>query len=527
MTKRTLALLLTIMLSLQLLAGCSGGGGGAVNDPSGESDGERTLRLRLEASLTSLDWEQTTHTRDMKVWHQMFEGLYGMDEANNGYYNELAKDVAISEDSLTYTITLQDGVTFQNGDPLKASDVVFSYNRAMQNSRFNYLTSMIDSVAAADDSTVIFDLKYPYSAISHTFFSIKIMSEREVTEQGEQFGTIPHKAGTGAYYVTDYDMASGVTLEAYENYWRGAPEIKKIQYTVITDSAAAVIAYENNELDYFEDVPLSDWESVSAKEDGNNTMIKGNNIMFLAVNYLSPTNNNVLGNKLVREAIFHAINKEDINIGVSDGYGTATNEYMPHEYVPTQPTSGFTTYEYDPELAKELLAEAGYANGVDVGTIITYGSNTSYNAIMAQVIQANLASVGISAQVYVAEYASVEGQIYSQDYDMLVFADSGNYDFNNIRQQVDSESVGMYVVRYKDPESPFDWERMEELVDLGVATTDLNQRLEYYTELWALVMDTATIQPCIHRPVAIAWTADLDIGTPVPTFYKVRTFSWS
>ena len=125
-----------------------------------------------------------------------------------------------------------------------------------------------------------------------------------------------------------------------------------------------------------------------------------------------------------------------------------------------------------------------------------------------------------------AEYAAVEGDIYSQNYDMLIFGDSGNYDFNNIRQQVHSESVGMYVVRYKDAASPFNWQRMEELCDLGVSTSELAKRVEYYTELWALVMDSVTIQPCVHKPVAIAWSGDLDIGTPVPSYYKVRTFAW-
>jgi peptide/nickel transport system substrate-binding protein len=155
----------------------------------------KPVKLRLTASLSSLDWTQTTSMRDMKVWHQMYEGLYGMDEAKNGYYNELAKKVDLSKDGLTYTIKLQDKVKFQNGDPLKASDVVFSYKRAMKNPRFNYLTSPIADVAAVNDGTVKITLKKPYAPIAHTFFSVKIMSEKEVTGQGAKFGTIPHKAG--------------------------------------------------------------------------------------------------------------------------------------------------------------------------------------------------------------------------------------------------------------------------------------------------------------------------------------------
>ncbi len=527
--KKLVAFLIAVLMLVAAVTGCSSNTTNPAPTKPAESNqngqqpaGDRTLKFRLSASLPSLDWEQTTNTRDMKVWHQMYEGLYGMDEANNGYYKELAKEVALSDDQKVYTITLQDGVKFQNGEPLKASDVVFSYNRAMKNSRFNYLTSMIENVEAVSDNTVKVTLNRPYSPIDHTFFSIKILSEKEVTEQGDKFGTIPHKGGTGAYYATEYNVATGVKLAAFEDYWRGAPVIKNVEYIVISDEAAAVIAYENHELDYFEDAPLSEWDSLSKVAGDNKTLIKGNNIMFMAINYLSPTNNKVLANEKVRQAIFYAINKEDINLAVSDGYGTEAIHYMPPEYVATSPKDGFETYNYNVEKSKQLLADAGYANGVDVGTIMTYGANTSNNAKMAQVLQANLSEVGINAQVAVMEAAVVTPKLYAQDYDICVFADSGNYDYNNIRQQVHSESVGMYVVKFKD--GPFNWQRMEELVDLGASTSNIDDRVKYYKELWSMVMDTATILPGLHRPVAIVWADDLNIGKPVPTYYKIRTF---
>lgn len=533
MKRRILAIFIAALMIIGTIAGCSSTPAPttATTQPAGPTSAgettsapvsDKTVRLRLAASLTSLDWEQTTNTRDMKVWHQMFEGLYGMDEANNGYYEELAKELVLSDDETEYTITLQDGVKFQNGDDLKASDVVFSYKRAMKNSRFNYLTSMIADVEALDDDTVKITLNNPYSPIAHTFYSIKILSEREVTEAGDAFGTVPHKAGTGAYYASEYEIATGVKLQAFEDYWRGAPAIKSVEYIVISDTTAAVIAYENGELDYFEDAPLSDWNSLSAVAGDSGTLIKGNNIMFLAINYLST--NEALANDKVRQAIFHAVNKTDANLAVSDGYGTEATQYMPSEYVATSPVDGFETYDFDIERAKQLLTEAGYPNGVDVGTLMTYGAGTSNNAKMAQAIQSNLANAGITVAVSVMEAAVVTPRLYAQDYDLCIFADSGNYDYNNIRQQVHSESVGMYVVKYKD--GPFNWQRLEELVDLGVSVADVDQRREYYTELWTIVMDSATILPVLHRPVAIVWATDLDIGKPVPTYYKIRTFSW-
>ncbi len=481
----------------------------------------RPVKFRLVASLSSLDWEQTTNTRDMKVWHQMFEGLYGMDEAKNGYYLELAQKADLSKNGLVYTITLQPGVKFQNGEPLKASDVVFSYKRAMKNPRFNYLTSPIADVAAVNNSTVKITLNKPYSPIAHTFFSVKIMNEKEVTSQGAKFGTMPHKAGTGAYYVTSYNISTGVKLEAFKGYWRGAPSIGNVEYIVIPDDTSALIAYQNHELDYFEDVPLSAWKDLSKTAGDHAKLIKGNNIMFMAVNYLSPRKE--LANLKVRQAIFYAINKHDINLAVCDGFGAEATQYMPSEYVATSPVKGFQTYPYNPTMAKKLLAEAGYPKGVDVGTILTYGASTSNNAKMAQVLQANLSAVGINAGVKVMEASFVTPKLYAQDYDICIFADSMNYDFNNIRQQVHSESKGMYVVKYQG--GPFDWQEIEKLVDLGASTADTKKRLDYYTKLWSMVMDTATILPCLHRPVGIVWSKNVAIGQPVPTYYKIRTFT--
>ncbi|MFR2966537.1 MAG: ABC transporter substrate-binding protein, partial [Anaerovoracaceae bacterium] len=354
----------------------------------------------------------------------------------------------------------------------------------------------------------------------------KITNEKEVTEQGDDFGTIPHKAGTGPYYVTEYNVASGVKMDAYEDYWRGAPAIKHVEFKVIADEAAAVIAYENGDIDYLAEVNLSDWDAVSSKEGGQSTMLKGNDITWLGINYLSHTANDALMNEKVRQAIFYAIDKDAINTAVFDGKGTVTNEYMPHDYVPTQPSEGFMTYEYDPDKAKALLEEAGYGDGLDLGNILTYGGADSPKGKAAVVIQDNLAQVGITVGVDMREYAAAEADMYGQNYDIVIFGDSNNYDFNNIRQQVHSESTGMYLVKFKDDRSPFNWQRMEELIDLGVSTTDIDERLTYYTELWDMVMKTATIDPLVHKPVGIVWSGDLDIGEPVPNFYKIRTFSW-
>lgn len=530
--KKFVSLTLALAMSVSMLAGCGGTKENAEADKpaaaesgaaEGAEAGSDTLILRTDTSFTSLDPANSNNTHDIKLYDQIYEGLYGMNEAAGGYYNELAEEVTFNEDSTVYTIKLKKDITFQNGEKLTAQDCVFSYERAFENANMSYLVSMIDSVEAPDDETFVINMKYAYAPIAHTLFRIKIVEENEVKEQGDKFGTIPNKAGTGAYYVTEYDVATGAKLEAYDGYWQGAPDIKKVEYRIFADAAAAVIAYENDELDYYEEASLADWDSLYKKAgDENSIQLKGNNIIWMGINFASETCE-VLNNDLVRQAMFYAINKEDIVAAVTEGYGSAMSTYMVPEYVPTQPTEGYEAYDYNVEKAKELLAEAGYPDGVDCGTILT--TTAAHSMKTAQVIQAELASVGITVQVESLDVSKAVERWNDQLYDICIYGDSGNYDFNNIRQQVHSESYGMYVINYTLGDK-FDYKRIEELVELGAGTADQTKRLEYYTELWSMIMDTATILPLINRPVACVWSSRINIGDPVPTYYKIRNFSW-
>lgn len=527
------AVVIVLIAAVWGLSGNKGSAPTSTTDSKTSAEGD-VLKIRKATSLFSTDWELITDTADMPIiWVQVFEGLYGINEAKGGYYKELAKEVNISEDGKTYIVTLVDA-TFQNGEPLKASDVIFSYKRAMNNPRFNYVTNMIDSVAAVDDKTVKFVLKYPYSAIDHTFFTIKISSEKEVTAAGESFGTKAHKAGTGPYYISEYDPAKGLKLTAYDGYWKGTPNIKQVEYVIITEDSAAVIAYENGEIDFMTSAPTAEWKALETASNGNNSILKGNNIRMLCINYQSPVNNKILANKLVRKAICYAIDKKSVNEVAANGYGTVTAEYMPSDYVATAPRAAegrFETYEYNPEKAKELLLQAGYTekdlkNGISIGTLSTYGAATGEKAKAAQVMQANLAAVGLKCEVQIADISIVSPKLRSQNYDLAIYGDSGNYDFNNIRQQVHSESEGTQVIKYKGDNSCADYKRVEELCDLGIGNTDIDQRREYYTELWKIIADSATIFPYLHMPVGIVWSAKVDPGDLCPTYYHLYDFSW-
>lgn len=541
MKKRITALLLAAVMLLAALAGCgpannggdSGNSDGGNSSSNGGGNTDRALKIRKVNSLASTDYDVVTYTEDMSILSDnVFQGLYGMDEAGGGYCKLLAKDVSISEDGITYTITLVDA-TFQNGDAVKASDVKFSYDRAMATERFNYVTDMIDKVEVQDDKTVVFTLKYPYSAIDHTFFSIKITSEREVTEAGAAYGTTAHTAATGPYAISNYDPAGGLTLTAYDGYWGGAPAIKTVEYVLITEDSAAVIAYENGEIDFMNNAPTSDWDALVSASGENNAVLKGNSIRTLYINYQSGVNNGILGNELVRKAICYAVDKNAINTVATSGLGTPSDEYILSDYVATAPEAkDFETYSYNPEKAKALLKQAGYtdadlAAGISVGTLTTYGPATGEKAKAAQVVQANLKAVGLLCEIDVADSNINVPKLKAHDFDLGIYGDSGNYDFNNIRQQVLVDG-GYCIVDLTGNPGDLQYSKVESLLSDGIAETDIAQRKAIYTELWSMVADTATMHPYMNMPVAVVWSSALNPGDGAqsPTYYHLNTFSW-
>ena len=509
---KKIALTMALLLLMLSFAGC---GGGSKESASSGAEGRTDLNLRSSIQLQTSDPSQTRAQQNIIVLDQVYEGLYNLNEAKGQYELAVAKSCDISDDGLVYTFKIRDGIKFHNGDPVKASDVVFSYKKYMATTMFNSYVNMIQSVEAPDDSTAVITLKTPYSPINHTFHTVKIFSEKEVAAQGDAFGTKVALAGTGPFMLDTYDPATKVVLKAFPDYWQGKPAIETVNFITILDDAAALIAFQNGELDWLP-VPMADWDSITSSDQFETEIIQGNWSEIMAVNY---QRNEVLGNQKVREAIAHAIDRDSMNMATFEGFGTPTWDYMPVKYVAATPTE-YTKYEYDPELSKKLLAEAGYPDGVDIGNILTYGP---IHDKTAQVLQANLADVGIKAGVQVLDSSVAIDKMNVQDFDICIYADYGNYDFNNYRQQVDSRSKGMYMVKFEG--DVFDWKHIDELCDQGAAITDLNQRKAIYTELYDYVMKSATVYPLLHSPVANAWVKGLHVVNS-PSYYSLYEWKW-
>ena len=475
-----------------------------------------SVNLSTLASLTSVDPHPgAENVQDNIVYAQVYEGLVAQNQGTGEYEMRIAESYSISEDGKTYTFKLRPNAKFHNGEPVNASDVVFSLKRVKGMPGRSIYTSDIDDVVVVDDKTVNIVMKGKNAATLNSLSRLMILSEKEVTSQGESFGTKVAKAGTGPYFFTEFEHGVGWKMEAFSDYYRGPASIKYINWKPISEASAGLIAFESGELDWYI-APVANWSQLEKNESINSELVAANVISFLSVNF----ERGALYDDNVRKAIAYAISKEHMVDGSLDGYAVIAKSMIRPGYNTGAPTDTFQ-YEYDPEKAKEYLAKSGYQNGVDIGTITVVAGG--YFEKMAQILQADLAAVGIKGTIRRMENAASLAAYRVQDYDIAVTGNPLTGDYNFYRAMVDSHMVGSFLVKFEGDK--FDYKRFDRLFEEGVQELDPVKRMAIYTELDKAVMDTACYLPMFHRTLPLIWVKGLSL-TNYHTNPQVFEWKW-
>ena len=507
--KKVISLVLALAMAVSLLAGCGGG-----NTPAKET--RTDVNVSINKAFTSMDPHGTPLLQDNIVLWQVFSALLHFNELTGTTDPDLAESYTVSSDGTVYTFKLRDNLFFHNGDPVTAGDVVFSLKRCMDpNMGRSIYTAAIQDVKALDDKTVEVTLKAPSAPFLVNMCYVFIISEKEVKEQGDAFGTQPC-SGTGPYMVTSLDPDQKIVLTAFDKYYKGKAAIETVNFHIVTDSAAGMISFEAGDLDWY-GCSAADYTRLSGDPKFKTEATAANHITYMAVN---PTANDALKNEKVRQAIAYAINKDELNQAAFDGLGAAADFFYNPKWNVGAPGDGFH-YEYNPEKAQELLKEAGYENGVNVGKLLCWTGG--HFEVCATTIQAQLAKVGIQCELEWNEQGVALNRGTNMDFDMIVsgFACGGDYD--EIRKRVYSTSTAAYI-KYK--ETDYDWAWMDKTLDTASATIDPAQRIALNQEHSDYVLKTATQIPLVHKCVFFAWNADLNV-TNRPINPIIYDWSWN
>ncbi len=390
--------------------------GGPVLAQEGGFGGQMVVSYKDDISTfdpaIGYDWQNWSMIKSL------FDGLMDYKPGTTELIPDLAESYTISEDGLVYTFKLRPGIKFHNGRDLTATDIKYSIERSVhpetqstgqgffwQIKGFDEMASgdaqELSGITTPDDGTVVIELSQPdatFLQIVAINFAFAVPRE-EIEKYGLDFGRNP--VGTGAYKMTEWTLGQRVVFERNADYFRDdAPHLDKIIFEVGQDPSVALLRLKRGEVDVLGD-PIPSANFLQEKNDpANKGMIVEGGLLhtgYITLNTTEPP----FDNKLVRQAVNMAIDKEKV-VRIVNGRGVVANQPLP----PAMPAydTAFEGYPYDPAKAKELLAEAGYADGFETEL---YAMNTDPNPRIAQSFQQDLAAIGIKAEIKALAQATV------------------------------------------------------------------------------------------------------------------------
>lgn len=467
-----------------------------------------TLNVVVKDDASQFDTNITNTYSDIMSLYQIYERLVYY--VNGEVVPQLAESWEISEDKLTYTFHLRPDTYFHNGEKLTANDVVYSFNR-----RFSVSPSTkakFESVTALDDNTV--ELKL--SRVCESIYSVLsgpgmgILCESYCEENGDEAFQKPN--GSGAYKLKDWVKGSQIQFEAFENYGGGEVPIEYLNFNIISDSSTALISLENGENDFIINIAAADLPLVEGNEELTIQSGDSHSNAGLVLN----VREGVTADEKVRQAIACAIDRDAVNIVGFDGTGTiSTGCYQDFLYY----DGADDTYGYDPERAKQLLEEAGYQDG-DI--TVTIKTSDSYGDVVPQVIQQNLAEIGITVNIESMD-------IGAQSEDWL----NGNFEIiyqggSTINPDLSESLYGDYYSENVWSASAWDDGRYDDRLKEIMAELDTEKRTELCSALLKEILETANEIPLVTKASTIVYRTGLQNTyiDPNGMFYCFKDFSW-
>ena len=385
--------------------------GTTANAPSG--DHADYLQDYLSADIMTADVQKTSN--DYEIPMNIYDTLVQVEVADDGSSSiapMLAESWEVSDDGLEYTFHLRTDANFTNGNPVTAQDVKYTFTRMFTangtvNSSFLDQISGTDEllagtateltgVEAIDDHTVKITLKEPFGAfLSALAFTACSIYDDEATEAaGDEFGMVPEKTiGSGPFIFESWTPNAELVLKSNENYWGGAPKIPGVVIRIIPDPETQVMMYENGELDIL-DLRTNPEATDRIVEAYPDQIVSG---PIMGVDYVF-MNQNVepLNDVRVRKAIQMAIDRQTILDELYAGRGKVENGLFANGMIGYN--ESLPAIPYDPEQAKQRLAEAGYPDGFTI-ELGNDSSNSELRNTVTEIIQAQLAEVGINLDI--------------------------------------------------------------------------------------------------------------------------------
>jgi peptide/nickel transport system substrate-binding protein len=330
-------------------------------------------------------------------WQHIMEPLVEYDYKKKDYVGILAESWEFQ--GKRWVMRLKKGIKFHNGAPLTAKDVVFSIGRmrdekggSLQASNFKDVVEM----QTPDDQTVIFVTKQPLAIFLERLENRFILSKAAGEKYGDQMDQNP--IGTGPYKYVSYQRGGNFVFTRNDDYWGGKASIKEVVFKKVTEDAARLAALESGQTDLINNIPVHEVARLQRHPRIKIEKIEGLRMFFLAFNVAHKP----FDNKLVRQAVNYSIDAPAIIKNIFDGIGYAIDGPVGTNVLGADPR--LKRYPYDPQKAKQLLAQAGFANGCDVQLYYSAGRYPKDTEV-CQVVAAQMVKGGFRVELISQEWA--------------------------------------------------------------------------------------------------------------------------
>lgn len=421
---------------------------------------------------------------------------------------DLAESWSVSDDGLTWTFNLHQGVLWHDGEELTADDVVYTFQTIQTSEsdiapfrpRFMQGDEPIQ-FEAVDDYTVVATLNAPNASL-FTDISVPIVPQHILEGQDLREGPFNRQpVGTGPFKVVEWNTAESIVLEANENYFRGRPCIDRLIFRIIPNEQTQVAALQTGELDFLPNIPGASVPIFEGDSDFNISIAEQDSLFQMFFNLDNPKFQDVK----VRQALMIAIDRQAVVDIVRQGYGVVHNSHFDH-VVPFYDQDKQGGYDYDPVLAGELLDASGISDtdgdgirDVDgepwVVNILSFSGGFRDYSDYAVVVQAYWEDIGIQTELELRDLSTMVEQIYQErkvdkPFEVLtsgwsVIGPEPN-SYSNFYMWTDALGPNIANYRNEDVNSLFEQARIE---------TDFDTRMALYEQIEAILWEELPTLP--------------------------------
>lgn len=437
-----------------------------------------TLRILLPSEFPTLDPVEILSGDQTMVMYHVYCRLYTFDDSMTPV-PELVVDEEISDDGMTWRLTLREGATFHDGTPVTAEAVEYMIERMREkDGSQRVLFEAITDIEVVDDVTVVLTTGTPFPALRNSLAhpNSGLLSPAADEELDDRYGVEP--VSCGPYEFAEWTSGSHITVTRYDDFYREAGEFEEIEFQFVPDVATRQFMMMRDEADMA--LRLGPAEAEQVEAEGIETMaLHGRNI-FYALNYANAPTDDIQ----VRKAINHAVDKETIIDRVLQGAGTPSRSVLE---AMLWGSVAIGTYDYDPELAKELLDEAD----PESRSLVLLSPDDRYllDSQVSQAVAGYLTEAGFDVDLQViGDWAGYLDAVKSLDYNLYMLGWGGSTGDPDqvLNSMFNSERLGeaWNYKSFSDPE-------IEEMIEQAGTTFDEEAREELYAEIQQRLFDDA------------------------------------